>query len=77
MAPRDVWDINPVFRPEFWWSYMDVLRMIGFIDDPEDDGQLMMIVEEEETQEEEGEWEIEDWGDDLQFLPSLTDLVNE
>ena len=76
MAPRDIWDINPVFRPDFWWSYMDVLRMIGFIDDPEDENQLMMVVEEEEEEEEE-EWELEDWGDDLHLLPSLSDLINE
>jgi hypothetical protein len=68
MAPRDVWDLNPVFMPHFWWSYMDVLRMIGFIDDPDEEGEMVLYLEGED--EEVPDLEIialDEWTDETEF----------
>lgn len=76
MPPRDLLDANPVFEPGFWWSYMDILRLIGFVDDPEEDEFVILEIPELIPIEEEDEVpELEDWGDGLHLLPTLTQIA--
>jgi hypothetical protein len=36
----DMWDTNPVNSLSFWFSYCDLLELLGFIDLDDDDGWL-------------------------------------
>lgn len=51
MPPRDLWDLNPVYQLHFWASYSDLLEIIGFQEDPDNEG--LMIYEFQTGEEEE------------------------
>lgn len=60
MAPHDLWDLNPVYQLDFWASYSDLLELIGFQEDPENEGLMVYDLQVEGDHELEEVVVIED-----------------